>query len=161
MLCSQKLWLHAPSTACRMAFTLIEVMMGVCVLGVMMASLYGGLYFGFAQVKAAREDERATQILQEKMEVVRLLNWNQLVNTPGYVPSTFTASYAVGNPTNLPAASLIYAGTVSVTNAPISETYSYDLRSSKFQLTWQSGGLTHQRQMSTYYGHYGLQNYLY
>ena len=153
--------MHAAVRACRMAFTLVEVMMGVCVLGVMMAALYSGLYFGFAQVKAAQEEERATQILQEKMEVVRLLNWNQLVNTPGYVPSTFTASYAVDTPSNAPAGSLIYSGTVIVTNAPISETYSNDLRLIKIQLSWRSGGITHQRQMTTYYAHYGLQNYLY
>src|SRR5579883_1845407 len=151
MLGTQKVWTHASLRACRRAFTLVEVMMGFCVIGVMMASLYGGLYFGFAQVKLAREDERATQILQEKMEVVRLLNWNQLVNTPGYVPSTFSASYALGNPTNSPASSLIYSGTVIVTNAPISESYSNDLRLIKIQLTWQSGGITHQRQMSTFY----------
>jgi type II secretory pathway pseudopilin PulG len=144
-----------------MAFTLVEVLMGVGVLGVMMVSLYGGLYFGFAQVKISREDERATQILQEKMEVVRLLNWNQVANLPGYVPATFTASYAVGNPTNAPAGSLTYSGTVLVTNAPLSETYSNDLRMIQVQVRWQSGGINHQRQMTTFVSHYGLQNYVY
>jgi type II secretory pathway pseudopilin PulG len=152
---------HARLRECRTAFTLVEVLMGVGVLGVMMVSLYGGLYFGFAQVKISREDERATQILQEKMEVVRLLNWSQVANLPGYVPATFTASYAVGNPTNAPASSLTYSGTVLVTNAPLSETYSNDLRMIQVQVRWQSGGVNHQRQMTTFVSHYGLQNYVY
>jgi len=152
---------HALLRGCRAAFTLIEVMMGVGVLGVMMVSLYGGLYFGFAQVKISREEERATQIVQEKMEVLRLLNWNQVANLPGYVPANFTASYAVGNPTNAPASALIYSGTVLITNAPISETYSNDLRLVQIQLTWQSSGVNHSRRMSTFVAHYGLQNYVY
>ena len=152
---------HVPLRGRRSAFTLVEVMMGVSVLGVMMVSLYGGLYFGFAQVKVVREEERATQILQEKMEVVRLLTWNQVANLPGYVPATFTASYAVGNPTNAPTGSLVYTGAVIVTNAPISETYSNDLRVIQIQLRWQSAGVNHQRQTATFVSHYGLQNYVY
>ena len=143
------------------AFTLVEVLMGVSVLAVMMVSLYGGLYFGFAQVKIGREEERATQILQEKMEIVRLLNWNQVANLPGYVPATFTASYAVANPTNAPTNSLTYTGSVLITNAPITENYSNDLRMIQIQVKWQSAGIAHQREMTTFVAHYGLQNYVY
>jgi prepilin-type N-terminal cleavage/methylation domain-containing protein len=143
------------------AFTLIEVMVSVGVMGVLLVSLYAGLTFGFAQIQVGREEERATQILSEKMEVVRLLSWDQVVNLPGYVPSTFTASYSITNPTNTPAGSLIYTGTVQVTNAPVSENYSNDLRAVKISLSWQSRGLTHTRNMTTYVSRYGLQNYVY
>jgi len=136
-------------------------MVSVGVLGVLLVSLYAGLTFGFAQIQASREDERATQILSEKMEIVRLLSWDQLVNLPGYVPSTFTASYSIANPTNAPAGSLIYSGTVVVTNAPISENYSNDLRMMKISLTWQARGVTHRRSMTTFSSRYGLQNYVY
>jgi len=143
------------------AFTLIEVMVSVGVMGVLLVSLYAGLTFGFAQVQVSREEERATQILSEKMEVVRLLSWDQLVNLPGYVPTTFTASYSVSNPTNAPAGSLIYSGTVLVTNAPVSENYSNDLKMLQISLTWQSHGLAHNRTMTTFASRYGLQNYVY
>src|SRR5690242_8257784 len=97
-------------------FTLIEVMMSVAVMGVLLVTLYAGISFGFNQIQLSREEERATQILAEKMEIVRLLSWDQVVNLPGYVPSTFTASYEVTNPTNAPTSSFIYTGTVVITN---------------------------------------------
>jgi prepilin-type N-terminal cleavage/methylation domain-containing protein len=142
-------------------FTLIEVMVSVGVMGVLLVSLYAGLTFGFAQIQVSREEERATQILAERMEVVRLLSWDQVVNLPGYVPSTFSASYSVANPTNAPSGSLVYSGTVVVTNVPVSENYSNDLRMMVISLSWRSRGLTHRRSMTTYVSKYGLQNYVY
>jgi hypothetical protein len=136
-------------------------MVSVGVLGVLLVSLYAGLNFGFGQIQVSREEERATQILSEKMEVVRLMSWDQLVNLPGYVPTAFTASYSILNPTNAPAGSLLYSGTVLVTNVPISENYSNDLRMMQISLTWQSRGQTHQRTMTTFASRYGLQNYVY
>ena len=142
-------------------FTLVEVMVSVAVMGVLFVSLYAGLAFGFSQIQVSREEERATQILAERMEIVRLLSWDQVVNLPGYVPTNFTASYSVTNPTNAPANSLIYTGTVVITNAPVSETYSNDMRMMVISLSWQSRGLTHRRTMSTMVSRYGLQNYVY
>jgi hypothetical protein len=143
------------------AFTLAEVMVSVCVMGVLLITLYGGLSFGFAQIQIAREDERATQIIAERMEVLRLLSWDQLVNLPGYVPTNFTASYSVANATNAPASSLIYTGSVVLANAPISENYSNDVRMIQISLAWRSENVTHQRTMSTFVSRYGLQNYVY
>jgi prepilin-type N-terminal cleavage/methylation domain-containing protein len=146
----------------RKGFTLVEVMMAVGVLGIMLVGLYGGLGYGFRQIQLAREDERATQILAERMEVVRLLSWDQLVNLPGYMPTNFVDSYSVMNATNAPTAnSLMYTGAVAVLSAPISESYSPDLRMIQLTLTWQSEGKLHQRSMSTYSSRYGLQNYVY
>jgi prepilin-type N-terminal cleavage/methylation domain-containing protein len=145
----------------KRGFTLVETLMSVAVLAIMFVALYGGLSFGISQIQLSREDERATQILCEKMEVVRLLSWDQLVNLPGYVPSSFSASYSVANPTNAPAGSLIYSGTVVVTNAPVSEPYGTDLRMIQISLTWQSGNRTQTRTMTTFASRYGLQNYVY
>ncbi|HTL16475.1 MAG TPA: prepilin-type N-terminal cleavage/methylation domain-containing protein [Patescibacteria group bacterium] len=148
---------------CRdQAFTLIEVMVSVGVMGVLLVTLYAGISFGFYQIEVSREDERATQILAEKMEIVRLLSWDQVVNLPGYVPSTFTASYEVTNPTNAPTNAFIYTGTVVVTNAPLSsEAYSNDLRMITITLNWASHGINHRRKMRTFVSRYGLQNYVY
>jgi len=145
----------------REGFTLVEVMMAVAVMGVMLIGLYGGLGYGFKQIQLAREDERATQIMAERMEVVRLLSWDQLVNLPGYVPTNFSASYSVATPTNAPAAALMYKGTVAVLNAPLSEGYASNMRLIQITLTWQSEGLSHQRSMSTFVSRYGMQNYVY
>ena len=143
------------------AFTLVEVMVGVGVLGTLLVSLYAGLTFGFSQIQISREEERATQILAERMEVVRLLSWDQVVNLPGYVPTNFTASYSIANPTNAPAGSLIYTGTVQIASPSISEAYSNDMKMLTISLSWKSRGLTHKRSMRTFVSRYGLQNYVY
>jgi hypothetical protein len=114
-----------------------------------------------AQIRLARETVRATQILEEKMEVVRLLNWDQVVNLPGYIPTTFTSPYYADNPTNPPPDGFNYTGTVVVTNAPISETYSNNLRMIQVQVSWPSGNLTRTRQMTTFVAQYGMQKYIY
>ncbi len=142
-------------------FTLVEVMMAVAVMGIMLIGLYGGLGYGFRQIQLAREDERATQILAERMEVIRLLSWDQLVNLPGYVPTNFTASYSVATPTNATASAQMYTGAVAVAMPAISENYSNDLRQVQLSLTWQSEGLLHKRTMTTFVSRYGLQNYVY
>jgi prepilin-type N-terminal cleavage/methylation domain-containing protein len=149
------------SGRCRVAFTLIELMVGVAVMGLLAASLYAGLSYGFAVISLSREEERATQILAQRMEVVRLLNWDQVANLPGYIPTTFTDCYASANPTNVPGGSLLYHGTVLVTNAPVTESYADQLRMIQIRLTWQSGNRTHSRQMTTFVSQYGLQRYVY
>src|ERR1022692_2721146 len=107
----------------KAGFTLVEVMMGVAVMGVMLVTLHAGMEFGIREMRLARENIRATQILEEKMEVVRLCNWDQVVNLPGYIPTNFTAPFYANNPTNPPAGSFNYSGTVLVTSAPLTETY--------------------------------------
>src|SRR5205809_6958304 len=68
--------------------TLVEVMVALSVLGFMVVSLYAGFSYGFAVLRVARENMRATQILQERMEVLRL---TRFVNVEfGFIPRTFT-----------------------------------------------------------------------
>ena len=143
----------------RAAFTLIEVLLGSAVLVIMGVSLYAGFTFGIQQVRYSRENIRATQILEEKMELARLLNWNQSI--PGYVPTSFQEAYYSTNPTNAPSGSVIYYGTVLITNAPITETYSNDLRMIQVTVHWTNFSLAHSRTMSTFVSQYGMQNYIY
>jgi len=142
------------------AFTLPEVMVGISLAALMGIALYAGIGVAFSQLRLSRENLRATQILEGKMEVVRQYNWDQVVNLPGFIPSTFTESFFADNPTNTPS-NFIYTGTVVVTNAPITESYSNDLRMIKITLTWNSGGGVHKRQARTFVSQYGLQRYVY
>src|SRR3954468_16463899 len=54
------------------AFTLIETVVATMLAGIMLPTLYAGLASGFSIVQAARENLRATQILVQRMEAVRL-----------------------------------------------------------------------------------------
>jgi len=138
--------------------TLVEVMVALSVLGFMVVSLYAGFSSGFAVLRVARENMRATQILQERMEVLRLIRWDDV--TPGFIPTTFTAPFYATEPTNTPVGSFGYTGTVIITNPP-AETYSDHLRMIKIDLTWTSGNVTRSREMTTYVSKYGLQQYVY
>src|SRR6266404_5986703 len=94
----------------RAAFTIVEIIMSVVVLAVMMISLFGGFSAGFAVVQLARENLRATQILLQKTEDVRLYSWSQVTNST-YFKTTFQDWY---NPsgTNSNSAGAVYQGIV-------------------------------------------------
>ena len=135
-------------------------MVAFAIFGFMMVSLYAGFSSGFAVLRVARENLRATQILEERMEVLRLINWDNVA--PGFIPTTFTAPFYSADTTNSTQGSFVYAGTVIVTNAPMTtETYANDLRMIQIGLTWTSGNIPRSRQMITFVSKYGLQNYIY
>jgi type II secretory pathway pseudopilin PulG len=137
------------------AYTITEVMIAVGIVGVVMASVFSGFSFAFEILEGARQNLRATQIVQEKMETIRLYSWEQ-INTPGFIPTTFTAGIS---PTNQNDG--FYKGSIVITNAPVTESYSNDLRAVVVELTWTEGSLQKRRQMTTFVSRYGLQNYVY
>lgn len=143
------------------AMTLVEVMIGVGILGVMMLSFYGGFAFAFSEIRLSRENVRATQILEERMEVVRLLNWDQITKMPGYVPTSFQASFYSENIANPPPDDFMFFGTVTLTNAPLTESYAGHLRMITIEVDWMSGKIKRKRKMSTFVSEFGLQKYVY
>src|ERR1051326_7965370 len=124
----------------RAAYSIAEVMVAVGVVGITFGAVLSGFSVAFSILQTARENLRATQVLQEKMETIRLYSWDQ-INTPGFVPSTFTAS---SNPTNQ-STGVIYTGSIQITNAPIAESYSTNLLEVIAQLSWTSGSVQHHR----------------
>lgn len=138
------------------AFSLVEVIVGFSILCIVFLSLLGSFSSGFALVQTTRENQRATQILLEKMEVIRLYSWDQLL-TPDFVPSNFVTSFFA---TNDSLNGLVYTGEVEISPAPVSEVYANDLRLVTVTLKWVSGDKEHNREMSTFVSRYGLQNYI-
>ena len=137
--------------------TLVDVLFGALIIGLMVVGLYVGFSQGFAVIQLARENLRATQILQEKMETIRLYTWDQ-VNTPGFIPSTFTAPfYAIGDQTE----GLTYNGRMTITAAPVAESYAPDVRQVTVEVTWTSGNVLRRRDMITFISRYGLHKYIY
>ena len=139
------------------AYTLPEVMVGVSIIAVMFVTLYLGFTQGFAVVQASRENLRATQILQQQAEVIRLYTWDQLTN--GTIPLSKTWTfYPMGA---LGSKGVTYDGRISLTGAPMVEGYAADHQQVVFTLTWNSGNVQRQRQMSTLVSKYGLHNYIF
>jgi type II secretory pathway pseudopilin PulG len=141
--------------------TLAEVMVSVAVIGFMLVSLYAGFSSGFALVRLARENLRATQILAERMEVLRLVKWSDL-QKPGFIPLTFTAPFYANNGSQ---GNFVYSGKVTISsNSPLAatgETYSNNMKMIQIELTWTNGNIMRKREMTTFVSQVGLQNYIY
>lgn len=158
----------------RAAFSLIEVTISMAMVSILFVSLYGGIASGFAVVKLARENLRANQIIVEKMETLRLYSWDQ-INSNGYIPPTFTASFfpsiitnlvETGNGTETTTTSfgnsgITYYGRVTITNAPVSIQYSNNMRLVTVTLNWTNGNVGRTRELQTLVSQNGLQNYVY
>lgn len=135
---------------------MIEALVAMAIFGISFFSLYAGISQGFSIIGNARENLRATQIMVEKMETIRLYSWYQL-NTSGFIPATFTEAYKPNGGDD----GLTYQGRLTISAGPNDVTYNADLRLVRIDLSWTSGGRTHNRSMNTYVTKHGLQNYIY
>jgi hypothetical protein len=150
------------------AYTMVEVMVSVFVLAIMIISLYGGFSAGFAVVQLSRENLRATQIMMQKTETIRLLTWNQVLNTNVYMKSAFSAWYDPTG-TNNQSAGSFYKGFISATvpsNMPAA--YQDKMRQVTVTVFWtnypqkpHTNLIVRSRQMQTYVARYGMQNYMF
>ena len=139
---------NAARTCCKQgAFALMEVMIASLILAVLIVSLYGAFSFGFSVLKVNREHTSADQILLSRLETLRMYPWNSLTN--GYIPNSFTVVDQ----------GVTYSGSLTLTNAPITETYSNTLRMVTASVTWTSGNQTRSRSMFTFVSQNGIETY--
>ena len=139
-------------------FSIVEALIGMGVMGTLLLALLSGFTTGFFTMQMARENLRATQILLEKMETIRLYNWEE-INDPNFIPRTFSAPY---DPNSLDGnTGVIYQGTMSITNAPLTNSYAIHMRQVKVTLEWKTGNLTRKRDFTSYISRNGMQSYIY
>src|SRR6266487_2661671 len=76
------------------AFSLVEVTVGLGIIGTVVGAMLSGIMTGTFTMRMARENLRATQIMLEKVETIRLYSWDQVNNKNGFnIPTDFTATY--------------------------------------------------------------------
>jgi type II secretory pathway pseudopilin PulG len=155
-----KLCTNSHTRRAEQGYTLVEVVMGSVVMLIMGIGLFGGMTSATGFTQLARQDLRATQIMLEKMEEIRLYSWSQ-VNSNGYIPTNFTTSYyPAGMSSN--AGGITYTGQLSI--LPINYTglsYSNAMRQVQVNLQWKCGKVVRYRTMYTYVASNGIQNYVY
>ena len=148
-------------------YTVVEVVIAVLLLGIVTVSLFSAFSSGAMVVQLTRENLRATQILEQKMETIRLFTWLQGTNTTIATPA-FTEWYdPIGAIKGSGGA--LYQGFVSANNAPatIPGDYRNAMRTVTVTLYWtncvrgSTNPIVHTRQMATYVAQRGLQNYVY
>ncbi len=141
------------------AFTLMEVIVAVLVLTTISTAFYLGLSTCFSVIKTSREDIRATQIMMQKLEAVRLCTWSELANFSFKEPYDPTA-------TNSNSSGVYFYGTVTrgAIALPTGVSYSNNMCVVTVDLNWTNNAGTaphaYNRQMQTYYARYGLQSYI-
>ena len=145
------------SKARQAAFSLVEVTVGMGLMGMVTMALLTGFTSGFFTMRMARENLRATQIMLEKTETIRLYSWDQ-INTPGFIPTNFVAVY---DPMDKSNAGLTYQGSMTITDCSLPVSYSNNMKRVTVRLDWVTGGLSRTREFTSYISRNGLQNYIY
>jgi len=141
----------------------------------MLTALYASFACGFATIKLAREDLRATQIMLKTLESVRLYSWSQISTNSASSFPPFTDCYSPKDQADGKGGT-IYAVTVTslkppTANAPsmysVPSLYGADIRTISVTVYWtnQCGlGMTntivHSRNMQTYVAKNGAQSYV-
>jgi Tfp pilus assembly protein PilV len=138
------------------AFSLLEVLIAMVVVGTSAVAMFSGINTGFFTMQLARENLRATQIMLEKTETLRLYNWDQIsaLNTiaiqENYDPYNTNANSGI-----------VYTGNIQITNSALGTSYSSKMKLVTVTLNWMTGGLSRTRSFTTYITQNGLQAYIY
>lgn len=146
------------------AFTLVEIIIAVAIIGVSAAGLMGCFTGSFFIMRMARENQRATQILVERAEALRLFSWTDITN--GNLPLVQSniyydqsgynnqgTQYTVTLSTNSP--SFIAPGVTAV------PAYNNNLIEINIAVNWTTDGIARTRNMNTLVAYDGVQNYVY
>ena len=160
-----------PPNCATLAFSIVEALVAACVVGVLFVSLYAGITAGFGALNSSRENLRATQVLIDKAETLRLYSWNQISTfgtSTSYIPSTFSESFfpATTNysestvSTNATGSGFTYYGLVAIENSGFTENYSNSMKRVTITVNW-TNGVARSQTLTTFVGQYGIQNYIY
>lgn len=141
-------------------FTLAETVMAVLAAGLMLLALYASFTCGYAILRVSREDTRATQILLQKMEAIRLAPYDQVAN-PAYFGASTTAYYDEKDQPAGNGGTVYTVNFMTTTNlAALPSTYKPDVMLVTVWATWNSGNAQRSRTNKTYVARNGIQNYV-
>ena len=141
------------------AFTIVEVVVSVVIIAIGVGGFMGAFNYAYFVMELARENQRATQIMVDKCDTIRLFSWDQVNSTNGFIPATFSMAY---DPTSTNGTGINYQGTVSISDFPYTTSYSSNLRQLTITLNWNTRGrVQHTRTNVTFIAKDGLQNYVY
>jgi len=139
------------------AFTLIETIIATLIAAIMLPTLYAGIASGFSIVQVTRENLRATQILIQRMEAVRLASYKTLKDPASY-PTNVTEYYCPSNGSGGTAYTVTYNWTTGLGSLPPS--YRSNVLLVTATATWNSGKVQRSRSMQSYVAQYGIQRYV-
>lgn len=133
------------------AFTMMEVVVAMAIIGFLVVALYAAIATSVGLVKSCQENERVTQILSEKMDTIRLYNWEQ-IRSNNFVVTNFTVAIDPLDANSSP----YYTGRIAIAQAPVGGLYRSNLLQVTINVDWVSGSRPQNRSMTTFVAKYGL-----
>lgn len=142
-------------------FTLAETVVAVLLASIMFLAIYACFGSGWGMIKMTSQDLRATQVLMQRLERIRLCDFTQVTNASVNPPT----SIEYFDPKNQGAGKGGVAYTITYSSAiPASGTIPDAYRTSMFLVTvgawWTNGTTVHNRSMQTYVARDGIQSYV-
>lgn len=145
--------------------------MAAVIAAIAFTGIFAAISSGGVVIRNTRENLRASQIIESRIEGLRLIAWgsntNQLFNTNCF-PTNFTETfYPLGVSGGAANQGATYYGSVTFQMSPanFNSTYASQMCLVTVSLKWTNSHYgvfnSHTRSMSTYVSQYGLQNYVY
>ena len=138
-------------------FTLVETVVASFLAGIILTAVYGGIAAGFSMTKVTRENLRATQIILQRMEAIRLSSY-QTIQNPASYPTNFTDYFCPSGKSKGVAYNVTYNWAPGPATLPPS--YRSNVVLVTVGATWTSGNVQRSRSMQTYVARYGIQPYV-
>lgn len=143
------------------AFNLVEIAVAMGIIGIGVVALYSALLTGFRVVQLGREDLRATQIMVELMDTLRLYSWDQ-VTDPTFTPKHFDIDYDPVAATNGGNGIFIYKCEMNIKKGPDDVVYQDNMKTVTLDIVWNNGtAKKRSRSFVSYVTKNGLQSYIY
>ena len=144
------------------AFNLIEAAVAMGVIGLGVVALYSALLTGVEVVTRSREDLRATQVMVELMDTLRLYSWDQITD-PTFTPKHFDVEYDPIAATNGGTGRFLYNCVMNVKKGPKDVDYGDNMKTITLDIDWTNGNSKKKRTRTfvTYVTKNGLQSYIY
>ncbi len=145
-------------------FTLVETMVAIMVAAIMLSAHFLAFASGFAMVTVTREDLRASQIMLQRMEAIRVAGFSQLNDTTKFPTNSFEY-YDEKHKTN-GNGGVRYTVTYStkagyqLVDTTMPTSYRTNLTEVTVGVSWNSGTTTRSRSMRTYVTRYGVESYV-
>jgi type II secretory pathway pseudopilin PulG len=141
-------------------FTLMETLVAMVTAGVLLPPIFTGLAFAVSSMQGMRENLRATQIVVQRMESMRLAAFKTLQDPAAY-PATSTEYYSPSGQASGKGGTA-YTVTYNWTPKPASLPPSYRTNMMLVTVTasWNSGKTPRTRSMQSYVARYGIQRYV-
>jgi type II secretory pathway pseudopilin PulG len=144
-----------PAKQRKTGFTIVEVVISICILGISAAGLMSSFQYAFLAIKMARENQRATQVMLERSEAIRCFSWDNLDKVPPQTTDYYNPA------TQSKPVYTVYTTVAAFSPSGSTPAYAANMKQLKTVVTWTTGSIARARTNVTYIAKDGVQNYVY